>query len=319
MMFEHILVPLDGSPLAECVLPHVVALAQVFHAQVTLLRVLERFARDQTEPFVDPLNWHISEAEAKAYLDGVASRLDDAGLQAECVLLEGQPAGQVIEFARGGETDLIILSSHGRSGLSGWNVSSIVQKIILRAYVSTMIVRAYQPAAEALTGLTYQRMLVPVDGSHRAECVLPLAAAVARFQETQLVLAHIVRRPEMPRRVPPADEDVELVNRVTERNYQEAQAYLEQVCTQWPAITETRLLVSESVTAALHELVEQEHVDLVLLSAHGYSADPRWPYGSIAISFIAYGSTPLLIVQDVEREAAVPSQAELAAKEHKGH
>lgn len=318
-MFEHILVPLDGSSLAECVLPHVVALAQVFQAQVTLLRVLERFARDQTSPFVDPLSWHISEAEARAYLDGVASRLDDAGLQAESVLLEGQPAERVIEFVREGETDLVILSSHGRSGLSGWNVSSIVQKIILRAYVSTIIVRAYQPVAEALMGLTYQRMLVPLDGSHRAECVLPLAAAVARFQEAQLVLAHIVRRPEMPRRVPPTDEDVELVNRLTEHNHHEAQAYLEQVRTRWPAITETRLLVSESVTAALHGLVEQEHVDLVLLSAHGYSADLRWPYGSIAISFIAYGSTPLLIVQDVEREAVVPSQAELAAKEHKGH
>lgn len=74
-MFDHVLVPLDGSPLAECVLPHTVAVAQAFGSQVTLLQVLERtHAASQTRP-VDPLDWYISKAEAGACLDGVTARL----------------------------------------------------------------------------------------------------------------------------------------------------------------------------------------------------------------------------------------------------
>ena len=78
---------------------------------------------------------------------------------------------------------------------------------------------------------------------------------------------------------------------------------------------EERLLVSERVVGTLHELVEQEDIDMVLLSAHGYSAEARYPYGSVVISFVAYGTTPLLIVQDVPPERVVPTRAELAAQE----
>jgi nucleotide-binding universal stress UspA family protein len=82
---------------------------------------------------------------------------------------------------------------------------------------------------------------------------------------------------------------------------------------------ETLLLVSDDVTLTLHELVEQENVDLVVLSAHGYSAATRWPYGTVATSFISHGTTPLLIVQDLSPDEIELSRAELAAREHRGH
>lgn len=318
-MFDHVLVPLDGSPLAECVLPHTVAVAQAFGAQVTLLRVLERtHVAGRTRP-VDPLDWHISKAEAGAYLDGVTARLRKAGLQAENALLEGQASERIIEFARGHDVNLIILSSHGRSGLSGWNVSSVVQKIVLRAYTPTMIVRAYQPVTHDVTGLRYQRLLVPLDCSQRAEYILPLATTLARFHESQLVLVYVVRRPEMPRRTSRTQEDIELANQITERNRLEGARYLEQLRSGSSVDIQPRLLVSDDVAATLHELVEQENVDLVMLGAHGYSGKTRWPYGSVAISFIAYGTTPLLIMQDLSPEEAEPTRAEVAARERKGH
>ena len=180
-MFEHILVPLDGSSLAECVLPHTVAIAQAFGSQVTLLQALERGPGADRARSVDPLGWHLRRVETEAYLDGLAARIRKLGVSTQSRLLEGQAAEQVIEFARQRQhgVGLIILSSHGRSGLSEWNISSVGQKIILRAHVPVMIVRAYEPCAGNVGSLRYGRLLVPLDGSQRAECVLPLVTALA--------------------------------------------------------------------------------------------------------------------------------------------
>lgn len=318
-MFEHILVPLDGSSLAECVLPHVVAFASALQSDVTLLRVLARGKGAQGVPIVDPVDWHIAEAQSASYLEEVARRLGASGVETNRVALDGAAAERVIEYADQQDVDLIVLSSHGRSGLSGWNVSSIVQKIILRAYQSVLIVRAYVPTEREAGSVRYQRLLVPLDGSQRAECVMPIAVALARGHDAELLLAHVVRRPEMPRRTSPTEEDIHLADRLVERNREEVSAYLQDLIAQLRLDADFHLLVSDDVVVALHELVESQHVDLVILSAHGYSGAPLWSYGSVATSFIGYGSTPLLIVQDLAREDVEPSQAELAVKERKGH
>jgi nucleotide-binding universal stress UspA family protein len=230
--------------------------------------------------------------------------------------MEGQAAERIVEFARQHQANLILLSSHGQSGLSGWNVSSVVQKIVLRAYTSIMVVRAYQPVPPELTDLRYRRLLIPLDGSQRAECVLPQAATLARAHQARIMLAYIVRRPEMPRRTPPTSEDIELADQVVERNRAEAIEYLEQVKSRLPGEVQARVLITEHVVSTLHELVDQERIDLIFLSAHGYSGQTRWPYGGTVVSFIAYGTTPLLIVQDVPADSMQPTPAEVAAQKY---
>ena len=81
----------------------------------------------------------------------------------------------------------------------------------------------------------------------------------------------------------------------------------------------TCLVVHTSAAAALHDLVDEEHAGLVVMSAHGHSGGTRWPFGSVAASFIAYGYTPLLIVQDLSPDEVRRSRAEQAAMESKGH
>lgn len=318
-MFEHILIPLDGSSLAECVLPHGLAMARVLGARVTLLQVVEQAESAGRTQAIDPLEWHYSEAEAGAYLREVAERLRLAGFSATQVLLQGDPAERVIDHAQAEHADLILLSSHGRSGLSGWNVSSVVQKILARAYLSVLLVPAYQAAASEISTLRYKRILVPLDGSQRAECVLPLMGTLVAQHDSQVVLVHVVRRPELPRRAPPSREDQELANALVERNRLEATRYLEELRARLSLPAEVRLLIEEHVAVTLQQLAEDENVDLVLLSAHGYSGSTRWPYGSLANSFIMYGNRPLLIVQDLPRQAIEPTAAELAAREFGRH
>jgi nucleotide-binding universal stress UspA family protein len=318
-MFEHILVPLDGSALAESVLPHALAITGVCGAQVTLMHVL-----DQASPQapVDPGSWYFRKAEGQAYLQGISSRLYDLGRQCATVLDEGQAADCIIRYAHDNQISLIAMSSHGQSGLSGWNISSVVQKVLLRAATSVLIVPAYRSFHSELAGMRYQRVCAPLDCSQRAEVVLPLARKLAAGQEATLKLVHMVSRPGMPSHLPLSQAENELIEQVVKRNQREAERYLEEIRSRLAGenmAVQTCVQVSENPIEALHEWVEQEGADLVVLSAHGYSGCHRWPYGSVTLSFIAYGTAPLLILQDLAPERIRPSLAELAAKEQPVH
>lgn len=314
-MFDKILIPLDGSPLAETVLPHVIALARGYESDIYLLRVLDPQGVPTISGSRDHLEWQIIKAEAKAYLNNIRDRLQEIDLHPEIHIMEGSAAESILEFSADHDINLMVLSSHGQSGISGWNVSSVVQKIILRARTSVMIVRAYHPFKGGLTELQYRRILVPLDGSLRAEVVLPVVNKLASEQGSELIICHVVRRPEMPRRIQLSQEDIELSEKVTQRNRIEASRYLEQVNSIVDAKTDTRLIVDDSIVAPLYELVEQEQIDLVVLCAHGYSGGTKWPYGSTVISFIAYGNTPMLIYQDLDKNQMEGTLVEEIARE----
>jgi len=321
-VINHILVPLDGSPLAECVLPHVLAVAQATESRITLLHVLER-PRGTGELPADPLHWHIKKNSAKVYLDQITSRLNETGLDITNVILEGIPAELIIDYANNNNVDLIALSTHGRSGLSGWNVSSVVQKIILRAYKSTLLVRAYKPTEFQIDkSYAYRSLFVGLDCSPRSELVLPVAINLSEYHNAKLILGTVVRNPELIHHFPPSQTDVEYVNRISERNQQMAEHYFEQLSAQFSSTNvdlETFHVASDNVISTLHNIVDEKNADLVMLSAHGRSSDIRWPYGSVTTSFIAYGNTAILIIQDLQHDEVQNSLAELAARETKGH
>jgi nucleotide-binding universal stress UspA family protein len=318
-MFKRILLPLDSSKLAECVLPHLVAIARICEPEVQLLRVSEPFGVTARLRLIDPVDWQIRKAEAESYLSGIAARLQIAGLRVSTQLYDGRPTEQIIEVAHSWNADLILMSSHGQSGLSPWNVSSVVQQVILRAHRSLMIIRAYQPVTEDLTSLHYRKIFLPLDGSQRAEMPLTLAESLARAHSSEILAAHIVRQPELPRRTSASQEDLLLVNQLTERNRVEALKYLEDLKSRIDLTIQTKLEVSPSISRSLHQIVDENNVDLTIISAHGYSGDTRWPFGSVGLGFIVYGSTPLLILQDLPTNRIEPTQAEIAARETRGH
>ena len=147
-----------------------------------------------------------------------------------------------------------------------------------------------------------RRILVPLDGSWRAEYVLPMVTLLARFHYSQIQIVHVVKTPEMARHLPPAQEDIDLSDRVVARNREEA---LRLSRAGSNGFTPGRHRMSKSTWSsvtmqplAIHEIGDQEKIDLVALNAHGYSGNNQWPYGSMVNNFILYGKVPLLIVQD---------------------
>lgn len=317
-MFKHILLPLDGSAFAECALYHAAAFAQAFKAQITLIQAVERpKTTDSTHPF-DPLDWYMCKTKAEVYLDGLVGRLQETGLESNAVIVEGHPQNQIVEFVYSHDVDLIMLSSHGQSGLSAWTVSSTAKQIVAQARISTMIVRAHQPISNRLGDFHYKRLLVPLDGSLRAECTLSAAMTLSHFYEAQLLLAYVARRPEMPRRRPPRHEDVDLANRIVKLNQEETGKYFDQLQSRLSVDFQSRLLVDDDVAIRLHELAKEERADLLVLSAHGYSGKTKWPYGSVTTCFIEYGTIPLLIVQDLQAREIDMIDSEGFANEKKG-
>jgi nucleotide-binding universal stress UspA family protein len=323
-MFDLILVPLDGSQLAECVLPHAVAFARSFDTEVTLLRMMEKNQTGPSAQLFDLLNWQINKTRARLYLEKTRKQFQESGLRARTFVLEGLDAEGISEFAQSQGMKLIILSSHGRNGITQRGISSVTQKIILSAPSSLLIVRANQASdapTEWMESPGYQRILVPLDGSQRAENVLPIIKELAHFHKSQIHLAQIIQIPEMVRQMPPTSDDIDLSNRIVSRNQEEAAHYLEQVKSRSlleGIQVQTHLLTSASAAISLHKLAEQEQIDLIALSAHGYSGNHEWPYGGMVNNFIHHSKISLLIVQDLplKRESipvSIPS-GELAER-----
>lgn len=314
-MFKTILVPLDGSQLADCVLPHVVALARPFDSEITLLRMLEKTQAGTSAQLFDLVNWQINKTRATLYLEKIKARFQREKTRIQTTVIEGLVADGITEYAHSHGIKLIVLSSHGRNGLTRWGISSITQKIIMSAQTSLLIVRAHQDGIhsdELSERPLYRRILVPLDGSQRAENVLPIVTQLAQFHRSQIHLVQIIQTPEMARQMPPTREDVDLSNRIVSRNQEEAGRYLEQLKSRsfLEGLTiQIHLITSDNTAVALHQLVEQENIDMVALSAHGYSGIHQWPYGSMVNNFVQYGKIPLLVVQDL------PAKLDLASSD----
>lgn len=314
-MFKTILVPLDGSQLADCVLPHVVAIARPFDSEITLLRMLEKTQAGTSAQLFDLVNWQINKTRATLYLEKIKAQIQREKTRVQTTVIEGLVADGITEYAHSHGIKLIVLSSHGRNGLTRWGISSITQKIIMSAQTSLLIVRAHQDGIhsdELSERPLYRRILVPLDGSQRAENVLPIVTQLAQFHRSQIHLVQIIQTPEMARQMPPTREDVDLSNRIVSRNQEEAGRYLEQLKSRsfLEGLTiQIHLITSDNTAVALHQLVEQENIDMVALSAHGYSGIHQWPYGSMVNNFVQYGKVPLLVVQDL------PAKLDLASSD----
>ncbi|MBI2861037.1 MAG: universal stress protein [Chloroflexi bacterium] len=147
-MYNHIMVPLDGSELAECVLPHVDSVAGgCALGKVTLIRVVSPFhLYGSIEHRISPEERHRLDerglAVAREYLEEKARSLQRVSVPVECVVRLGEVVHELTNFAGTQGVDLIIISTHGRSGVSRWVWGSVADRILRSACVPVLMVRA---------------------------------------------------------------------------------------------------------------------------------------------------------------------------------
>jgi nucleotide-binding universal stress UspA family protein len=148
-MYNSILVTLDGSKLAECVLPHVETVYKGCEKpKVTVLRVVEPAQQPYGEAMAGITLDMIKQAEdaeradAKKYLDKIADKLKGVGMPVATKLLYGKAADMIVDYIEKNDFDLVTISTHGRSGVSRWVWGSVAERILRHVCVPIMMVRA---------------------------------------------------------------------------------------------------------------------------------------------------------------------------------
>ena len=140
-MYKHILVPLDQSDLAEQALPHALAIAQAMHAEVTLVAVVDVLDEETMRAAGAAMDWEGEIESLGVYLRALCSRLGEADVRCHWEVLKGDVAEQVLEHAEGQDTDLIVMATHGRTGLARWVHGSVADQIVAETPVPIMLVR----------------------------------------------------------------------------------------------------------------------------------------------------------------------------------
>ena len=145
-MYRKIMVPLDGSQLAECVLPHSETIAKLCQATVELVRVIEPIeipTRGGIALSVDDLKQieSHSKRDAEDYLNVIADRLTRVGIRVQSKLLTGKAADSLVDYIHKSDFDLVIMATHGRSGVSRWIWGSVADKILHSSSTPVLLVR----------------------------------------------------------------------------------------------------------------------------------------------------------------------------------
>ena len=203
-MYARILVPLDGSRLAEQVLPYVRAIGKMARAPITLLRVFNPAPLGMVDAehglYVDNISATVRD-DTEAYLRGIRASLSGLGVYVAVESCDGDPAGRIITEAAKVPDTLIAMATHGRSGISRWLLGSVTDKVLHFTTSPLMIVRAsgdsaVSPAggdAGTVTGeVMLKNIIVPVDGSPLAEQVLPHVIHLARGMGLEVTLVRVI-------------------------------------------------------------------------------------------------------------------------------
>jgi nucleotide-binding universal stress UspA family protein len=304
---ERMVVPLDGSALAEVALPHAAAIAKAFDAEILLLSVADSSAASPAG--ADSVDSRLVRAELTAYLDRIVSRFAELGIAASREVAEGRASEQILRFADERKADLLVLSTHGRGGVTEFDVSGTASKVLRAVGCSVLVARA-RVGGPADGVANYGRVLVPVDCTMRSNWAVHLAGTIARAQAAELVLGTVVRRPEVLGNAQAHVEAAPLVEQLQRLNQEVASRHLHRLArgvAHAGLVVQERVVDGEHVGQALEKLADEEGCTLIVLSAHGGAPEMGWPFGSAANLLLEHAKRPVLVLQDasMKRRASV--------------
>jgi nucleotide-binding universal stress UspA family protein len=297
-LFSRLLVPLDGSRLAEAALPAAEAIAVHFGAQVILIHVLERNA-----PATVHGDRHLGKAEdADTYLGEVADRLRSGGIQVETHVHdapEGDLARSVVEHAEEFAPDLVILCAHGRGGIRGLLYGSIAQQVIQRGTRPVLLV---QPTPEGgAPPFDPRRVLLPLNGKEENEAAITIAATLANSFKAELDLVFVV--PTL--KTLSADRAASAVwlpattRALLEMDQQDAGSYLDGIASPYrtDGVTVKCEVLRGDTVAEVLQYVERSGADLVAVTSHARIGLKGLIAGSVVLRLSGHLRIPLLLIR----------------------
>ncbi|MFT4747351.1 MAG: nucleotide-binding universal stress UspA family protein [Congregibacter sp.] len=301
-IMRDILICLDGSAISKQAIPYALAIAHAFKAKITLLHVLEYSVNNIKTP-VDPFLWALQKQEIEIYLDDIMSNFPANTNLVTSHIVEGKAAEEISHWIKKHPVDLVVLCSHGANGYSQWPLASNSQKLLFGSKVSTLLVPAKEHQYHQEQPLHCKKILVPLDGSVWAESVLPVALSIAKEQQAEILLAHVIPESGLTHIMPFNNDEIALENSIQRHNEQVAANYLEQVRKQLSSLTtldiSSILIPKHGVCDELLQVVAQDDIDMVIMNAHGRSARAGRYHGNIAMDFLANSKVPVLLVRGI--------------------
>jgi nucleotide-binding universal stress UspA family protein len=275
-MLKKILVPLDGSTLAEQALKFAVDLSIPTGAVLVLMRA----AYSHTLPGVDAREREAGAIqEAQDYLTQTADALTERGYECQTLVPFGHPAECIVEQARLDNVDLIVMSTHGRTGPGRWIFGSVAESVVSKSPVPVLVTRAMLPFHREPFLPEEPRLVVPLDGSAFAESALAPAIVLADDLGGTLILVR-------------GEADNEYIGDAHDYLV-EAQARL---CAELPPES-VRLHVSTASAAdAIDAAVSQFGASVVVMSTHGRGGVMRAVAGSVASEVVRRGQAPVILI-----------------------
>ena len=277
-MYTRILVPLDGSKLAEQVLPHVKRLASAFELHMELLSTFSPpfiYRGPNPSSFPHQIEDNIR-AHSMDYLHSIKSSLVDLGVPVSCTVRLGEPASWIVTEAEKEADTLIAMSTHGRSGITRWVLGSVADKVLHDTTAPVLFLKSQDedtPTEEA----SLTSVIVPLDGSSLAEQVLPHVVALAQALRLSVTLVRVS----------------------SHHGEAEASGYLQEIggkLRQQGVSSVKELVLNGHPATAIVDIARDIPNNLVTMTTHGHSGIGRWILGSVTDRVVRHSGSPVLVV-----------------------
>jgi len=311
-MYHRVVVPLDGSELAESVLSHVAEMIRGRGSQVYLLSITPMM-KAVTPPFLDLRlrgeERHPVEGELRQYLQAVARQLDQVATDVQINVRSGRPADEILTFVDEVGADLVAMSAHGRSGIGRWVFGSVTDRVLHATRCPVLVVRKPHPQGQS----AYRRIVVPLDGSELAEQVLPYIQALVRVPPSSSLAtgvlegAHVFlvsvlatglseRTVALLTSYPPG---LQLAATALDHAEVQLRSYLRSVAAVLRKLgIATQIAVRRGAPAdEILAYTAEVGADLIGMSTHGLSGNGRWVYGNVAGKVLQGALSPVLLVR----------------------
>ena len=301
VMLERILVPLDGSELAEGILGRLRPLLRRKDAEVLLARAVDvetSLARTDRGPRLAA-----ERAKSESYLRAVELRLSGEGIRARGLVCEGPAEESLLAAASEHGADLIAMTTHGRSGIARWVFGSVTEKILRASPVPVLVVRAFGPggaAPAAKDEIPFRRILLPTDGSEASEATIPAVVEFARLFGAEVVVLHVAVGAAVPvgafagsmidpaplPAFPPEDMAIseEIPKKVAATVAREG-------------VRASALHLKGDAASQIVDLCGSQRIDLVAMATHGRSGVGRWVLGSVTEKVVRSAPVPVLVIR----------------------
>ena len=283
-MWKKILVPLDGSDLAELALPYAQEIASAFNSELILLYV--------SEP-ADEEHLHMHQL----YLEKLAGQLKKQLKRVSPVVTSGKTVDEIVKYTEKNDIRLIIMASHGSSGIIPWAAGGIASKVIDAIGVPLLLIKETKRRKTKEKHLI-SRILLPLDGSEAGEAAITRAKELKARLEAEVILLEVVPLGRHLRTVGGLDYILYPEPEI-ETFKKEAKEYLDKVYKrlQRGKGELTIAISSGEVTKEILDYAKKKRVSLIAISSHGHSGMTKWVFGSTAQKIIQDSPIPVLVVK----------------------